>query len=91
DVELDASHFRARTLVFFTALNCHEGVVRLPLSRPDINPNSLDNSGETPLLYCTRGQVAVVNMLLGRKDIILNRPGTAGFSAIYLAILYGHE
>ncbi|RPA89199.1 hypothetical protein L873DRAFT_1577906, partial [Choiromyces venosus 120613-1] len=81
--QLDASDFRARTLLFFAVLNGHKGVVSLLLSRYGVSPNSLDNSWEMPL--------SVVNLLLGRKDIILNRLGTVGSSAIYLATWYGRK
>ncbi|RPA94386.1 hypothetical protein L873DRAFT_1701721, partial [Choiromyces venosus 120613-1] len=51
-----------------------------------------DNSGETPpFSRHHKGQVAMVNLLLGRKDIIFNQLGTVGFSAIYLATWGGHE
>ena len=43
---------------------------QLLLDRNDVDPNSTDLLGRTPLSHAAdRGQKAIVELLLGRKDI----------------------
>ena len=47
----------------------HEGIVKLLLDRKEVNPNSRDNYGQTPLLRAAFGaHEGIVKLLQGRAD-----------------------
>ena len=53
----------------------NEGVVRLLLTRDDINPDKPDNDGRTPLWAASyHGDEGVVKLLLARDNINPSKP-----------------
>ena len=68
-------------------------VVRLllGLGPEDINPNMLDNAGQTPLLWAAgNGHDGVVELLLGRVDVNPDTPDSCGQMPLSLAAENGH-
>src|SRR5437899_3084061 len=56
--------------LFLAATNGHEEVVRLLLCRNDVNPDSKDDRGRTPLWRASQnGHINVVRPLLERNDV----------------------
>jgi len=48
----------------------HEGMVNLLLDRKEVNPDSKDPDGKTPLLYAAKGgHEGIVKLLLDRKEV----------------------
>jgi len=76
----------------WAALNGHEGVVRVILSRDDINPDQCGMYGRTPL-WCAAfyGYVGVVKMLLERDDIAPDTPDGNNRTPLLCAAENGHE
>jgi len=57
-----------------------------------VNPNWLDNCGQTPiLLAAAEGHEGVVELLLGRKDVKSGKTDDDGRTPLHFAALYGHE
>jgi len=70
----------------------NEGVVRLLLTRDDINPDKPDNNGRTPLSWTSQtGHEGVANLLLARDDINPNKADNNGGTPLLWASYYKHE
>jgi len=64
-----------QTPLSWAAWHGHEGIVKLLLGRPDVNPDSRCHSGQTPLLWAARkGHEGIVKLLLGRGNVNPNIP-----------------
>ena len=53
--------------------------MKLLLERGDVDPNSSDNHGRTPISFAAqRGQECIVKLLLERSDVDANSSGNNG-------------
>ena len=74
------------------ALPIMEGIVKLLLGRGDVNPDSLDKYGQTPLsLAAMRGHEGIVKLLLGREDVNPDSSSKSGRTPLSWAARTGHE
>lgn len=65
------SHQSGRTALSFAAERGHESVVRLLLTRPNVDDSSADNMRRTPIFYASKeGRINVV------KCLLVTNPGT---------------
>ena len=70
----------------------NQGVVRLLLTRHDVEPDKPDNHGTTPLWWASYyGYVGVVRLLLARDDVNPDKPGNDGQTPLRWASYNGHE
>ena len=71
--------------------NGHIEIVRMLLTRSDIDVNKTDGSRFTALMYAiTEGNIEIVQILLTRSDIDVNMENRWGCTALVYAILNGH-
>ena len=78
--------------LFWAIANGHEAVVSLLLTRDDVDPNSEENGGWTPLaLVAKKGHEALVKLLLARDDVDPNSKDTNGETPLVWAAQEGHE
>jgi hypothetical protein len=76
----------------WAAYNGHEAVVRLLLTRVDVETDSKDKGGRTPLSWAAeRGHEAVVELLLARADVEADSKDEGGRTPLWWAIEGGHE
>ena len=69
-----------------------EVVVKQLLARDDVDPNSNDNSGQTPLLLAARkGNESIVSLLLARDNVNPNSKNEDGQTPLSLAASNGIE
>ena len=69
----------------------HEGVVKLLLGHPDVDPNSVDNDGQTPLSWAAAsGHEGVVRILSTRADVNPYPLDNSGRGPLSLAYRRGH-
>jgi len=62
------------------------------LQRDDVNPNTMNEHGQTPLIIAARkGRKAVVKTLLERVDINSDMRDLAGQTALSQALKAGHD
>ena len=79
-IEMGGCDINRRDCMGFTPLTHaarqgNEGVVRLLLTRDDINPDKPDNDGRTPLWAASyHGDEGVVKLLLARDNINPSKP-----------------
>jgi ankyrin repeat protein len=67
-------------------------VVRLLVNRNDVEANSTDSHGQTPLSFAARGgHKAVVNLLVSRDDIAANSKDNDGQTPLFWAAREGYE
>ncbi|CCX33284.1 Similar to Putative ankyrin repeat protein RBE_0317; acc. no. Q1RJR6 [Pyronema omphalodes CBS 100304] len=70
----------------FSCENSCEDVVKLLLSREDIEVNAKDNDGKTELKFaCDNGREGAVELLLAREDVEVNAKDTFGTTALMWA------
>ncbi|MCJ1432221.1 hypothetical protein MMC27_001577 [Xylographa pallens] len=70
----------------------HDAVVKLLLEREDVQVNSRDDMGRTPLSWAaTKGHEAVVSLFLERKDVQVNSRDHIGRTPLSWAAVNGHE
>ena len=66
--------------------------MKLLLGRGDVNPDSLDKYGQTPLsLAAMRGHEGIVKLLLGREDVNPDSSSKSGRTPLSWAAENGHE
>ena len=69
-----------------------EVVVKQLLARDDVDPNSKDNSGQTPLLLAARkGNKSIVSLLLIRDNVNLNSKNKDGQIPLSLTASNGYK
>ena len=89
DVSIDKRN--GQTLFLSAAEDGSEAVVRLLLRQKDINPNTRNKAGHTPLsLASEKGHDEVVKLLLGREDVP-DLPDNDGKKPFLWAARCGHE
>ena len=75
-------------------------VIKLLLKRRDVNPNSPDGNGRTPLSFATNehwnphysgGKKSVLELLLERGEIDLNSPNSNGRTPLSFAVEWGNK
>lgn len=80
---------RGSCLGVFASLR-HVDIVKLLLSRPDIDPNFVAGGGQTALmLACADQEPDVVKLLLDQEKIDVNRQDDNGRTALCKAAYYG--
>ena len=80
------------TPLAWAAMNGHEAVVKLLLSRTNINPDKPGEDGRTPLLLASsNGQDGAVKMLLERDDVNPNYADENSHTPLLLAACNGRE
>lgn len=63
------------TPLAWASRNGHEEAVKVLLGQEEVNPNKLDNRGQTPLSHSAQdGREAVVKILLRREDVNPEQP-----------------
>jgi len=77
---------RGRTPLMWAAESGHEDMVNLLLRRKDVNRNSKDHDGSTPLWY-----EGIAKLLHGRKKVNPNSKDTFGNTPLIYAAEGGHE
>ena len=86
------SQMRTAEHHFGVLLPWDERVVGILLGRGDVNPDQLDNYGQTPILCASEnGRKRVVKLLLGRDDVDPNKPDMCGSTPLRLANLNHRE
>ena len=83
-----------QTPLSWAAKSGHEGIAKLLLERPDVNPDTPDTTyGRTPLSWATEyGHEGIVKLLLERTDVNPDTPDTTyGRTPLSWAVEYGHE
>jgi ankyrin repeat protein len=69
-----------------------EAVMRMLLAKGDVDLDSKDNYGRTPLLWATReGHEAVVRLLAERDDVVADSNDRHGRTPLSYAVREGHE
>jgi len=69
-----------------------DGVMRILLGRPEVNPNMQNNDGRTPLSYAAEGGYqGMVRLLLEREEVSPNVADNDGRTPLSFAIRYGHN
>ena len=72
------------------AINGKTEIVKLLLTRPDIDINAKDNNGDTPLMLAAiNGKTEIVKLLLTRPDIDINAKDNNGDTPLMLAAING--
>ena len=86
--EPDVKDWFGATPLFWAAYRGHEDVVRLLMTREDVNPNVRDCYGMTPLMVAVRrGYIAIVQLLLAYEDTDINaKDELVGDSALHFAL-----
>ena len=86
--EPDVKDWFGETPLFWAAYRGHEDIVRLLMTREDVNPNVRDRYGTTPLMMAvTKKHIAIVQRLLAYEYIDINaKDETKGFSALHYAL-----
>ena len=80
------------TPLSWATYNGHEGVVKLLLSRNDVDPDRPDDQSSTPLLWAALNvREEVAKLLLGRNDANPDRPDNQDSTPLSWAALNGHE
>src|SRR3984957_6983281 len=75
-----------------SAENGHEAVVKLFLTRDDVDANSKDSIGWTPLSWAaSNGHQAVVKLFLARDDVDANSKDSIGRTPLSFAAQRGHK
>jgi len=70
----------------------HPQVVKSLIERADLDINTQDETGNTPLIHAAKaGYSEVVAMLLKRSDLDINKPGQWSQTALHQAALAGQE
>jgi len=81
-----------RTALSLASSSGREGMVRLLLTRDDVNPNKPDNNGRTALWWASYfGNEGVLRLLLARGDINPDRSDSYGRTALWWASYFGNE
>jgi ankyrin repeat protein len=72
---------------------CHDGAVaRLLVERNDVEADSMDGYGRTPLSWAAdRGHEAVVRLLVERDDVEADSKDNSGRTPLSWAAINGHE
>ena len=66
-------------------------IAEMLLERNDVNPDTLDTSGRTPLSWAASyGREEIVKMLLERKDVVPDTPDKRGRTPFSWAVIYEH-
>ena len=72
--------------------NCHKGIVRELLSRPEIDANLAHVTGTIPLFLAVHlGHVEIVRLLLDARGINVNLAAPDGTTPLCVAAFLGHE
>ena len=90
--EPDVEDKDGRTPFFWAVSGGHKDVVKLLMTREDVNPNVRDRTrGKTPLIVAVMKQnLVIVELLLACKDIELNTKAVSnGWSALSYAVGHG--
>ncbi|PUU82431.1 ankyrin repeat-containing domain protein [Tuber borchii] len=70
----------------------YEGIVKLLLDRKEVDTNSRDNDGRTPLLYAAEGgHEEIVKLLLHRNEVNPDSRNNSGQTPLLCAAEGGHE
>ncbi|KAF2628423.1 ankyrin [Macroventuria anomochaeta] len=70
----------------------YEAVVRLLLDTDEIDVNSEDDRGRTPLFWAAmEGKSHLVELLLSADEVNLEKRDKSGFTALMLAVDNGHN
>ena len=90
--EPDVKDWSGATPLFWAADRGHEDVVRLLMTRQDVNPNVRDHYGKTPLIVAAQKQhIAIVQRLLAYEYIEVNAKDYLGLSVLMYAIRLGQD
>ena len=90
--EPDVKDWSGATPLFWAAYRGHEDVVRLLMTREDVNPNVRDHSGKTPLMMAIGNQhIAIVQRLLAYEYVEINAKDYWGSSALTHAMQLGQD
>ena len=90
--DINQSDCMGFTPLMWAAERGNEEVVRLLLTRNDVNPDKPDNDGTTPLWwasYC--GHEGAVKLLLARNDVSPDKPNKHGATPLWTASYGGYE
>lgn len=88
----DSKDTRTRTPLWWAAAGEHEAVVRLLLTRSNIEIGSRDQDGRTPLSLATgMGHAAVVTLLLSRAEVEVDLRDHNGRTPLSWAAGGGHQ
>ena len=92
-VNPDSPSHNGQTPLSWAAENGHEGIVKLPLERGDVKPDTRNSYySETPLsLAAGNGHEGIVRLLLGRKDVSPNSTRNPGETPLLWAAAKGRE
>ena len=84
----DAKDRFGATPLFFAASRRHEDVIRLLMTREDVNPNVRGHCGRTPLMVAARdGYTAIVQLLLTYETVDINaKDEVPARSALHYAV-----
>jgi len=87
---LDRSHSHGQTTLLWVSQG-NEDVVRLLLTREDLNPDQPNHYGQTPLAWASScGNEEVVRILLTREDVNPDEPDNDGRTPLSRAAGRGH-
>lgn len=90
--EPDVKDWSGTTPLFWAVSQDHEDVVRLLMTRGDVNPNVRGRYGRTPLMVAVENQnIAIVQRLLAYECIEINAKDDWGSSALMHAIHLGQD
>lgn len=72
--------------------NEHEAVVKVLIERDDVDADSKDNAGRTPLSYAAwNGRKALVKLLLEAGKVDADSKDSFGHTPLWYAAENGHE
>ena len=78
------------TPLIWAARQGNQGVLKLLLTRHDVDPDQPDDNGQTPLLWASSsGHETVVRLLLARDDVDPNSTDKSGWTPLLRASLVG--
>lgn len=88
----DCKNEYGRTPLSYAAEHGHEGVVKLLMTRNNVDINSKNKYGRTPLLIAaSNGQEGVVKLLMTRDNVDINSKNNYDETPLLAAASRGHE
>ena len=92
EFEPDVKDWFGATPLFWAAYQGHEDIVKLLMTREDVNPNVRGRYGQTPLMVAVEKQhIAIVQRLLAYEYIEINAKDDWGSSALIYAMRLGQD